>query len=203
MERREIETLVKIKSPRITLYRETGVPGPAAQKTQVTTSQYYKIKLDSKDVDYVACTSCKQVFKYVPRNGTTTLARHTRECHKRDSASCNRQRMLTSMPTVVKPKVPDGSLLKTKSAVAEAAGLCCAKDLRPFHFVAGDGFAALAQELINVGAKFGAVDARTVIPHEKTVASRVRGLASERRATLRDMYVKVSKVVDQGCPELC
>ena len=102
------------------------------------------------------------------------------------------QLMLTSMPNVKKPKIPEGSLLKTKSDVAEAAGVCCVKNLRPFRLVAGDGFERLAQELINVGAKFGAVEARSVLPSEKTVAARVKELASTRRSTLQEMYRKVS-----------
>ena len=71
------------------------------------------------------------------------------------------QLVLTNMPTVKTPKVPDGCLIKTKSAIAEAAGACCVRDLRPFHLVSGSGFEQLAQELINVGAKFGAVQGTT------------------------------------------
>ena len=71
------------------------------------------IKLDAKDIDFVACSVCKQVFRCIPKNGTSTMSKHARACEKRANVASN-QMMLTSMPTVKNQKVPEGSLIKTK-----------------------------------------------------------------------------------------
>lgn len=46
----------------------------------------------------------------------------------------------------------------------------CAKDLRPFNIVGVESFLDLAQQLIHIGAKYGAIDVEFVLPHPKTVS---------------------------------
>jgi len=60
------------------------------------------------------------------------------------------------------------------------------KDIRPFETIAGDGFVALAQSLINIGVKYGQVRASDVLPHPTTVSRRV----SEVAANLKTDVVK-------------
>lgn len=60
----------------------------------------------------------------------------------------------------------------------------CAKDLRPFATVGGEGFKDLAQELINIGVKYGPLEAKDVLPHPSTVARSLRERANQIRATL-------------------
>ncbi|KAH7939474.1 hypothetical protein HPB52_012780 [Rhipicephalus sanguineus] len=53
--------------------------------------------------------------------------------------------------------------------------------MRPFDAVCDDGFLNVADELIAIGAKYGSISARTVIPHPTTVSRRVSEVANELR----------------------
>ncbi|KAL2101911.1 hypothetical protein ACEWY4_003672 [Coilia grayii] len=50
--------------------------------------------------------------------------------------------------------------------------------MRPFDTVSGEGFHQVAQTLIDIGAKFGAVDATAILPHRQTVCDRAKAQAS-------------------------
>ncbi|CAM4672842.1 unnamed protein product [Leuciscus chuanchicus] len=85
--------------------------------------------------------------------------------------------------------------LKTKQAVTEKCVYMCAKDIRPFYFVQGDGFLELAQELINVGATRGRVAASSVLPSPNTVATHCRNLAEEKR---EELAKQVKEILNKG-----
>ena len=78
MDRQDIESLVRTKSRRITLCSDGDASGSGGQKrsggTYAVLSSFKRIKLDSKELEYVACSQCSQVFKYIPKNGTSTLS---------------------------------------------------------------------------------------------------------------------------------
>ncbi|KAG7453645.1 Transposable element Hobo transposase [Solea senegalensis] len=68
-------------------------------------------------------------------------------------------------------------------------------DLRPFDIVSGDGFRAVAQSLINVGARYGRVDASSALPHRQTVCDRAKATATDKKEILAK---EINKALDCG-----
>ncbi|KAK5862828.1 hypothetical protein PBY51_018186 [Eleginops maclovinus] len=62
--------------------------------------------------------------------------------------------------------------------------------MRPFDIVSGKGFHQVAQTLINIGPKFGAVDAGAILPHRQTVCDRAKKQASIDKQTLSEAIQK-------------
>lgn len=56
--------------------------------------------------------------------------------------------------------------------------------MRPFDVVCDDGFIKVADKIIAIGAKYGSVSAKTVIPHPTTVSRRISEVANELREAL-------------------
>jgi len=116
------------------------------------------------------------------KGGTSHLRWHADSCHGSSSVAATPQLTnffkASSVPASVK-----------KTITAKCAAFVC-KDIRSFETVAGDGLIALAQSLINIGAKCGQVSANDILPHPTTVSWCVTDLASN----LKDDVVK---------PELC
>ena len=63
--------------------------------------------------------------------------------------------------------------------------LCCL-DMRPFDIVSGKGFHKVAQTLIDIGAKFGAVDTGAILLHRQTVCDRAKKQAVIDKQKLLD-----------------
>jgi len=59
-----------------------------------------------------------------------------------------------------------------KAMVTESAVEFVASDLRPFNVVGVEGFLKFAQTMIDIGAKYGKIDAKTAIPHPYTLKGR-------------------------------
>jgi len=83
---------------------------------------------------YVACLKCDTLLKHNSSSGVSTLKRHV-------SSKCDKQERRSNGRSKIKKKI-------TKLCVQ-----MCGQDCRPFNFVDGAGFKALAQELIEIGAK--------------------------------------------------
>lgn len=62
--------------------------------------------------------------------------------------------------------------------------------MRPFDIVSGKGFHQVAQTLIDIGAKFGAVDAGAILPHRQTVCDRAKKQASIDKQKLSEAIQK-------------
>ncbi|GAA6091513.1 zinc finger protein 618-like [Tachysurus ichikawai] len=69
------------------------------------------------------------------------------------------------------------------------------EDLRPFDIVSGDGFHTVAQCLINIGSRYGRVDASSVLPHRQTVCNRAKATSSEKKENLSK---NINKALDYG-----
>lgn len=68
--------------------------------------------------------------------------------------------------------------------------LCCL-DIRHFDVVSGKGFLQVAQTLINIGAKYGAVDADAIIPHRQTVCDRAKQQATAAKEKLSEVIQQI------------
>lgn len=77
----------------------------------------------------------------------------------------------------------------------------CAKDLRPFNFVQGEGFVELAQEFINIGAKYGEVDVASVLPHPTTISRHIKEIADQIR---NEIIPKIKDAIsEKQCAMTC
>jgi hAT family C-terminal dimerisation region len=135
-----VESLISKKSERVALdVHEKG-------KSEVW-ANFFVVSVDNNRVPFACCVSCKGVVAYSSKTGTGSLQRH--KC------------LVSSTPTPRQPSARD-FMRKTipdaaKEAVAMVTVKFVTKDLRPFKCIEDEGFRALGQELIDVGAKFGKV----------------------------------------------
>lgn len=125
---------------------------------------------------FVVCVRCDAVFSYdSAKGGTSHLRRHEEAC-------CNA--MAPTTPSIFNffktPRVPKAA----KDRVTEKCVEFVCKDIRPFTTVAGDGFIDLAQTLINVGVKYGQLNASDLLPHPTTVSRHVSDKAEAIKAAL-------------------
>lgn len=144
---------------------------------------------EGNSTGYVQCSKCKVLLKYdSKKTGTSSLSRHIALCGHSATTTTQQQQPMSKF---MAQKVP----LKTKQAVTEKCVYMCAKDIRPFYVVKGDGFVELAQELINVGATYGRVAASSVLPSPNTVATHCRNLAEEKR---EEFAKQVKEILNKG-----
>ena len=73
---------------------------------------------------------------------------------------------------------------QSKSEIIDKCVAMCCEDIRPFDIVSGNGFHGLAQGLINIGARYGRVDASSVLPHRQTVCDHAKKTAKEKKEIL-------------------
>lgn len=129
-------------------------------------------------IGFVQCTNCQTILSY--KNSTTGMNRHKCVLKSTESNTISKQ---------------DKDKIKLKCA------LMCAKDLRPFNFVGGNGFHDLAQELINTGAKYGEIDAASVLPHPTTVSRHLAEMADEIRL---EIIPKIkTAIAEKQCAMTC
>lgn len=157
---------------------------------------------------FVACKACKKVYVYQPSDGTQTLRRH--QCDKGQSGPKAKKGLpLTKQSTsfnwssagfskVVKDTVP----ASTKIELNRTAVLACALDYRPLSFVKCEGFQLLAQSLIEIGAKYPTVDAKTLFNSHSTYSRKVLPkLADEARSSIRTSLSEQFKSMPKSlCP---
>lgn len=158
MDKNEIQHLINIKSERVSCEANCGKLSSDVWK------QFVRVKIDNAFCDYVKCTNCHKALKWRSRDGTHGLKIHVEYCKKLTSS-----RKLFDLPGVVcgnKPHLP----ATVKSEIADTVVKTCARDIRPFKFVEGEGFAQLADKLISIGAKYGNVAAADILPSATTVS---------------------------------
>lgn len=144
---------------------------------------------DGNSTGYVQCSKCELLMKYdSKKTGSSSLSRHILNCAQTTTTTQGQQQSMTKF---LAKNVP----LKTKQAVTEKCVYMCAKDIRPFYFVQGEGFLELAQELINVGATHGRVAASSVLPSPNRVATHCRDLAEEKR---EEFAKQVKEILNKG-----
>lgn len=92
-----------------------------------------------------------------------------------------------------------------KKEMSKLGALCIAKDLKPYNFMEGNGFELLAQNLINIGAKFGNIDAKQLLPNAVTISKSVSEIYEKLKESLRDelKLVKVCGLVCDNRVNIC
>ena len=150
----EIERLIKTNDDKITIIRKSD------SKSDVW-SRFGKIKVDSVIQQYVLCFECNQLYSF-KNNSTTTLSKH--KCHS------NQNNKIDNFLIKKANGTKNGEI---KKQITESLVNFCAKDIRPFSIVDGEGFKEFCQTLIMIGAKNGNLDINDVMPSRVTVSRKV------------------------------
>ena len=122
------------------------------------------------------CKACKKVLGYESRKlGTSSLKKHLE--------SCPGQRAVTAVDRFVNKGLLPPSR-QDKDDITKLAVEFVALDVRSFETVNGPGFKAIAQGLIDVGARSGRVDAVKLLPDPTTVSRNLTKNADDVREKL-------------------
>ncbi|RXN09856.1 Transposable element Hobo transposase [Labeo rohita] len=127
-------------------------------------SKFMRVECDGDCTMYAACKTCLVLVKYGSDSGTSGLKRHT--------CKANSGKNQPSIASFIKRKLLSG----VKSRLTDKIARMCSQDLRPFAVVEGKGFTNVAQELLNIGAKYGSnVQVEDILPCARTVSRHVEG----------------------------
>jgi len=180
MDKQSIQTLVNVKSDRLTYCENEG-------KSAVW-KHFLLISVDGSKVPFVKCNKCHTVLKWLSKDGTKSLNGHHVTCSAQSPTT-----RITDMPgfSAVGTKVPS----TVKSSMANEIVSMCATDIRPFTIVDGPGFKRVAQKLIALGAQYGNIPADNVLPCATTVSRHLHNVVAERKA---DVIEKLRAVGNCG-----
>uniref|UniRef100_H2ZW59 BED-type domain-containing protein n=1 Tax=Latimeria chalumnae TaxID=7897 RepID=H2ZW59_LATCH len=140
---------------------------------------------------YVMCLQCDALYKYDSyKTGTSNLSRHV--CGVgRQTAVAGQSEPITSHIMADATKVSSS----VKSELVNSFVDMCCTDLRPFGIVSGEGFKRVAQSLINIGARYGSVNANMILPNRQTACDRAKQKAkTEKEKLSRD----INKALENG-----
>ncbi|CAF2710518.1 unnamed protein product [Rotaria sp. Silwood2] len=164
----------------------------------------YPAKLDEHGVfqrisGYVSCFNCYSTFIYGNSSGTTRLRQHAAKCSKTTCSSsisveCNdssssRQATLAQHGFKKCVKINEKDIDNIKKLSAQ--WIC--QDIRPFCTLQDVGFRALAQELINIGHKYGVVDIDEILRSRFTIARTISDLAESYRQRIKQILIEPLK----------
>lgn len=74
------------------------------------------------------------------------------------------------------------TVTKEKQIITHKVVEFCARDVRPYEIITGQGFLNLVQYFVSIGAKYGEIDVKTVLPHPTTVSRHVSDVRDEMQA---------------------
>lgn len=104
---------------------------------------------------FTACKSCLKVFVYDSRKcGTSSLRKHAENCVSSVNPRPSTENFFQKKIELGVPHKED------KDAITRLCVNFACNDIRPFEAVHCEGFFAVAQGLIDVGARSGRVDAK-------------------------------------------
>lgn len=138
----------------------------------------------------VGCFGCKKVYSYTGhKSGTSNLLRHKCESGQKSIAS-----FFCQKAEAKKPKVSSD----LKSLAMKKIVRFVTKDVVPFNVTSAQGFTELAQFLVDVGAKYGNVSVKELLPHPTTVSRHVSETANNLRGTVSEMIRGVFSDIGGG-----
>uniref|UniRef100_A0A8C1R4X3 Hermes trasposase DNA-binding domain-containing protein n=1 Tax=Cyprinus carpio TaxID=7962 RepID=A0A8C1R4X3_CYPCA len=110
---------------------------------------------------FAACKTCLKVFVFDSRKcGTSSLRKHADTCAGNKLITSSIEQYLSKGTELKVPRRDD------KDTITRLSVNFVCNDIRPFDAVHGEGFFALAQELIDVGARAGRVDVKQLLMFE-------------------------------------
>ena len=143
--------------------------------------------------NFVACKACKKVYTFKSSDGTQTLKKHScdegnsgpaakcmpKESTEKESKDFDWGAAGFSTQTKVIPETAKTDLSRTTVIAA-------AMDFRPLGFAKGDGCQLLAQNLVDLGARYGSFRVATVFNNPTTYSRQILpSLAAEARNEIK------------------
>ncbi|CAF3417542.1 unnamed protein product [Rotaria socialis] len=184
-----IQQLINDDSKSISFFKPKESP-----KRSIVWQSFSIICVDGKKQEIVSCDKCKQLMAYRARDGTNSLARHTRSCKNESSipsSNSSNQNQVTdyfssSKTSIIPKKIKD----RVKIGCVEFIAL----DSRPFETVSGEGFMKLAQSLFDAGKYFSptsTVNLKDLIPSPVTVSRNVEDLYKKKQSELAKLCINI------------
>ena len=134
---------------------------------------------------------CNALLKWRSKDVTSSLCGHQEHCSSKGSSQT---RKITETPGYSKASTtPVPSTVKTQ--MANDLVHMCTTDTRPLSVVDGNGFKAVAQKLISVGANYGNVSVGDVLPCSVMVT---RHLESQVASKKSELCIKLAEAVNVG-----
>jgi len=189
MDKCDLAKLVKANSDRVKLVNyESG-------KSDVWPS-FVKVFLDDTFSQFVKCTACSTLLKWKAKDGTSGLKAHMKSCpaQRKNTAITPLAGFLTcdsATPTSTSQR--RHLTTSDRLDVTESIVRFCARDIRPFNIVEGEGFRDLAHKLIHLGAKYGDIPASEVLPSGRTLSRHVDDMCSKERDSLKRTLVGIDR----------
>ncbi|CAF2076585.1 unnamed protein product, partial [Rotaria magnacalcarata] len=157
----------------------------------------YPAAIDEKNIfqritGYVSCFKCYGTFVYGSNSGTTRLKQHVIKCSKvacsssitiESSDLASRQSTLAHHGFKKTIKLNENDVDKIKNLSAQ--WVC--QDMRPFSTLEDVGFRALAQELVNIGHRYGVIDIDEILRSRYTIARTIYDLADSYRQRMKQI----------------
>ncbi|CAF4397955.1 unnamed protein product, partial [Rotaria magnacalcarata] len=145
---------------------------------------------------YISCVKCFHTFIYSSNSGTTRFKQHAWKCSNGTSSiTIESSNSSSTQSTLAQHGFKTSSTLREKDS-KNIKKLCVqwiCHDLRPFCTLEDVGFCALAQELIQIGHKYGVIDVNEVLRSRFTASRAIYDLADSYRQYLKQMLVEPLK----------
>ena len=171
MDKNAVQKLIDLKSERVSFEVYAG-------KSAVW-KNFFLVNVDGDKAPFVKCGKCSTLLKWKSKDGTSSLNAHHQYCSPKSPLM-----KITDLPGFSgipsQPKVPSS----VKSQIANELVNMCARDIRPFSTVDGEGFQGLCKSLIAIGSKYGNVPIEQVLPCATTVSRHMESVLAKEKAAL-------------------
>lgn len=138
-------------------------------------------------IPFVQCKNCKKIPHHKDSSGTSTLKYHSKICNETKGSSITNE----STPSSSKQY----SAQRVKSVLTEKFVEMSCLHLRPFKMVEDSGFQRFCQEIIDIGAKFGHIDIKEILPCSTTVS---RNIAKKYDNVVKTILPEVKTAINKG-----
>jgi hypothetical protein len=142
--------------------------------------EFKRVLFEKKKTNFITCIKCEELITHKKFSGTAPIVSH--KCKIENQPKVD---------TFFKKQVPNINFNEIKKQLTDSIVKCCALDMRSFSFIEGEGFKLLAQNLIEVGAKFGRLKVGSIIPTAQTVSNRLPIIYDE----MKEKLIKVTKSI--------
>ncbi|CAF1294249.1 unnamed protein product [Rotaria sordida] len=156
---------------------------------------YITVKNKKKEFEringFISCVKCYHTFRYGPASGTKHFVEHADRCFSLISSNsatdgARDSKLVQSKLNQVGFRPKTKLTLKEKKEFKELCAKWVCTDLRPFTIVEDYGFERLASMFIKIGAEYGLVDVKELLPSRQTVSRTVDDLAAKYRIDLKE-----------------
>lgn len=144
---------------------------------------------------FVCCNVCKNVLKYLRRNGNSNLSRH--KCFKLHVNNPNTNSMLNFVSGAKKVTMPENM----KLSLNDSCVAFIVRDIRPMYALQGSGLADLLSIFTLIGLKFGFLapeHCSDLLPHPTTITRKIIKMADNVIPFLTDLMSPIYKNIGGG-----